>query len=405
MKLIQKGIRFFKKNGFWKTIIKSVKRIGIEIRKIPYLFLERFFSAKKTKELQEAVKEKTVYVMIAGIDWHVPLYQRPQQIASVLAEKEDSICLFVSDQYQYDHFSVSEKISQMLYLYSPRMTKRLDVILADAREVICFLYWPRQAHLLTNFHYDKLVYEHVDDLSLFYYHDAAGEEIHRKLLEAANLTVVTAEVLYEQAKPFARYLLLAENAGDYAFFKEGRSEEINPRIKETCTGYDAVLGYYGSLANWFDYDLINEIAAKKENWLFILIGYDFDGTLDALAELPNILHIEAQPYEKLPSYIVGFSLQLIPFHINEITEATSPVKLFEYMASGKPILTSDLPECRKYKSVYRYQNVDDFIKKAEYLLSLPEDDSYFALLEQEAQENTWQTRVDLILETLENEEA
>jgi glycosyltransferase involved in cell wall biosynthesis len=281
--------------------------------------------------------------------------------------------------------------------------RQLDIILENAINVTVFMSWQRHYNLVKRFNFDKLVYEYIDDLAVLYYSDENAENVHRKLLEQADLTVATAQRLYQEALPFAKKLILSENAGDYNFFSTHRTDSVNMELKKRSKSYVAVLGYYGSLAFWFDYGLIKNAASEKSEWLFVLVGFDFDGTAasSGLGAYENILLFSAQPYEKLPSFLNGFDIALIPFVVNDITNATSPVKLFEYMAAGKPVLTADLPECQKYKSVYRYHATEEFISQAEKLLELRDSAIYLDLLNREARENTWETRVNQILSALE----
>ncbi len=144
------------------------------------------------------------------------------------------------------------------------------------------------------------------------------------------------------------------------------------------------------------------MGKQKKNWLFVLIGTVFDDTLSKypLKDYENIMLVGAQPYKSLPSFIKGIDILTIPFLVNNITESTSPVKLFEYMASGVPILTSQLPECKKYQSVYRYNDATDFITQAQMLFDMRNSKEYQDILLKEAKENTWATRVDQVLEEL-----
>lgn len=134
----------------------------------------------------------------------------------------------------------------------------------------------------------------------------------------------------------------------------------------------------------------------------MLVGYCFDGTVSRLheASLDNIILYPAQPYQSLPAFTSAFDIQTIPYLINEITKATSPVKLFEYMATGKPILTSAMPECLRYDSVTTYQDTQDFIRNVYRLLSLRDDAAYRNIMEAEAKANTWDSRVIEILNAL-----
>ena len=85
--------------------------------------------------------------------------------------------------------------------------------------------------------------------------------------------------------------------------------------------------------------------------------------------------------------------------INDITKATSPLKLFEYMALGKPIVTTAMTECKKYKSVFISDNYDEFVSLIDVAINI-KDSEYFNLLEKEALENTWYEKAKIIIELI-----
>lgn len=136
----------------------------------------------------------------------------------------------------------------------------------------------------------------------------------------------------------------------------------------------------------------------------MLIGPDHDNALTAsnILSLPNIPWLGARDYSQLPAYLRHFTVATIPFLVNTVTLATSPIKLFEYMAAGKPTVTTDLPECRKYQGVFVAHNPKEYIHYLEYALTLTNDSAYLQNLFQIALENTWDERVTQILEALEN---
>jgi teichuronic acid biosynthesis glycosyltransferase TuaH len=402
MNIIGKATLYLKKYGINKTIAKILEKIGRDFKKFPNALLEQYLSDKIIKQLHNLAKNKDVYVMIPCIDWHIPLFQRPHQIAIELSKRENSFVLFLPDQYRYDNFAGTYKINDNLWLYSIRLKKKLNEVLEEANSVVTFMCWTRQYDLLQFFRYDKLIYEYIDDLTLFYYYTDEMDQIHKKLMQKADLTVCTATKLLNNALPVAQKAILCENAGDYEFFHKNKSCEINPLICDEVKKYSCVIGYYGCLAYWFDYETILEVAQKRPDWLFLFIGHDFDGTLTRLDILNhnNILLIPAQPYKNLPSFVSAFDIETIPFLLNEVTEATSPVKLFEYMASSKPIITSVLPECKKYQSILLYDDAESFILQVEKAIGFKPDDLYYSVLEKEALENTWQIRVEKILNNL-----
>ncbi len=402
MNLVKKALLFCKKEGVINTLTRSTQKCWELASHVPCSVWERMNEKKYADTLKDHITGKQVYVLIPCIDWNIPIFQRPHQIATSLTRLPNAHVLFVSDEYKYDNFAGTFPVNEHLDVVSHRIVPQLKEIFSAAEQVTVFMSWPRQAHLLEFIPYDKFVYEYIDDLSLFYYYTQQMTDTHYRLIREADLTVCTARVLYEDALPTARKALLSPNAGDYDFFHSSRGCAIEPTLTDKVKGYDCVLGYYGCLASWFDYDLVIEVAKKMPNWCFVFVGYCFDGTIERLKKeaLDNIILYPAQPYRKLPAFVAGFDIQTIPFVIDTVTKATSPVKLFEYMASGKPILTSALPECLQYQSVAVYHSADDFIAKAQRLLQLDRDDAYFEIMEQEARANTWDSRVSEIINHL-----
>ena len=178
--------------------------------------------------------------------------------------------------------------------------------------------------------------------------------------------------------------------------------KIPKKIESIRNKYDKILCYYGALAKWFDYDLLDKIAQAYPNYAIILIGIEYDDSLknSNVLDNANIFFIGKVDYNDLILYSSNVDLLMIPFLINEITESTSPVKLFEYMATKKPILTTAMKECKKYKSVNIANSHDEFIEKIPEVIKLSDDKSYLQLLLNEAEQNTWISKANSILDLL-----
>jgi len=93
-------------------------------------------------------------------------------------------------------------------------------------------------------------------------------------------------------------------------------------------------------------------------------------------------------------------VSIIPFVLSDIVESTYPVKLFEYMALVHPIIKADMPECRKYKSVLIGKTASDFVKKIDEALKMKDDEGYKNILAKEANENSWENKVEIIAKAL-----
>ena len=187
--------------------------------------------------------------------------------------------------------------------------------------------------------------------------------------------------------------------------KTYKREEAPEKIKLIMDKGNPIIGYYGALAKWFDYDLLKKISKERPNYEIVLIGFVYDRSMQdsRIERLPNVHYLGIVDYQNLCSYAYWLDVLTIPFLLNDITESTSPVKLFEYMALNKPIVTTDMRECRKYESVMIGKSHDEFIELLDKALKMEKTDPYFQLLKKEALENTWEMKAkvfhDKVLES------
>ncbi|MDI6869878.1 MAG: methyltransferase domain-containing protein [Bacillota bacterium] len=109
------------------------------------------------------------------------------------------------------------------------------------------------------------------------------------------------------------------------------------------------IGFVGALGDWVDQDLLLHIAQKRPDWSLVLIGPPLT-SVDRLKSRPNIHLLGGKPYEELPRYLGNLDVGLIPFSINESTLNSNPIKLYEYLAGGLPVVSTRLPEVVPYAS-------------------------------------------------------
>jgi len=403
---------------FW-NIIKKIRERGIRksIQHIKYKLsyvrgihkVREYFVEKEFEKILEKYKNKPVILSLSFIDWDVPLYQRPQHIAIQLANQ--GFLYFYHTRNYYDYLNGYKHIGENMYL-----TNRFDEVLEriDSKEKYIHLYSTnmykeddRRIELALEKGF-KVIYEYIDEIS----EKISGQKIpkfvldrHLRLLkdEKNVIVIATATKLYNDvAKYRKKNFKLVTNGVVYEHFRE--IEEIVPdEMKNIVNENKPIIGYYGALASWFDYKLVKSIAELRKDWNIVLIGWDYDGSLakSGIKKFKNIHIINSVEYKRLPLYAQWFDVCTIPFLINDVTESTSPVKLFEYMALGKPIVTTPMPECKKYASVIIAKNEGkDFVEKIEEGLKDKEDKKYMRLLEKEALENTWEGKVIDIKELL-----
>ena len=380
----------------------ALRELCVPLRRAALVFRSLAGARRLRAELSARIEGKRVIVFPPTLDWHLPLYQRPQQLARAYSERPDTLVLYLTANTAHDRVAVAEKLGEALYLVNAALAPALRRLLSGAEETILSLSWTANRRYADLLRPDALIYEYIDELEIFDGYDETMRREHLALLRRADLTVCTARALYEKALPFARRAICSPNACDYAHFHRSALAPPAPEAAADAARFRFTLGYYGALASWFDYALIASAADARPEWLFLLVGMDYDGTLpkSGLLRRPNVRWIPPQPYERLPSFLRLFDLSLIPFVLNDITRSTSPVKLFEYMAAEKPILCSRMPECLRYGSVETYSSLPDFLHKAEALLSRRGDPALCAALRGDALANTWEARADEILSAL-----
>ncbi len=381
-----------------------LRELGAALRRISLSLRSVLNAGTLRRQLAGRAQGKRVIVFPPTLDWDLPLFQRPQQMARAYSEKEDTLVLYLTANHAHDRVGALLRVSDSLWLVNASLARFLPALLRGARETVVSLSWTVNRRYVPLLRPDKLIYEYIDELEIFDGYDEQMRRDHLALLRQADLTVCTAARLYAQVRGAAHAALYSPNAGDYDFFSRTSRTAAAPEAAAVSEAYRFTLGYYGALAEWFDYGLVAAAADAHADWLFLLVGMDYDGSLrrSGVLERHNVRWIPPQPYARLPSFLRVFDLALIPFLLNEVTLSTSPVKLFEYMAARKPILCSRMPECMRYRSVETYADPADFLRKAADLLERRGDPALLDLLDAEARANTWGARADEILRALES---
>lgn len=380
-------------------------------------YVEDQFSYDVRKVLDSSSNKKII-IFPPLVDWNIPLFQRPQHIARFFGE-EEYIYFFGTCNY-LDSVETVEEVSKNCYLINIAETintEKLYSLLSEYkdREIIIHLYstdnvrtW--ESVLEFKDRGFKILYEYVDEIS----DEISGIKIpkstwdkHYNILSDEDIYVVaTARKLYNEViECRSKNLLLATNGVDYNHFDVKKNNAVVPReIEDVVKKEKPIIGYFGAFAKWFDYKLVKELAKERPNYEILLIGKDYDGTIasEDLDKFDNITVVGPINYKVLPQYGCWFDVATIPFLINDITESTSPIKLFEYMALDVPIVTTAMPECFYYESVLVGKNSKNYIKKIDKALNLKSDKLYMKRLYDDAQSNTWRAKTKDIIKMLES---
>lgn len=419
-----------RKYGVIGTLNKVFKHLIAKIG--PKINIVRLIKAKKEKrlyinEINEAIeKADRIVIWRSSFGWNVPLYQRPQQVANCLSKEKTVVLYEVTNET--DKVSVAKKQQDNLFLINftnPLIKKWITELLEKTNKPkylqIYSTNWSMSVSEMKQYIKSgyKVIYEYIDDLSPVL---AGTKELPVNIKEKYEYVmshteniyvIVTAEEIMKDVvkKRGRNNLVLACNGVDYNFFKNiDNSFEFDEDFKKVLEEKKPIIGYYGALASWFDYDLMKELARKREDYNIVFFGIKYDDSIEKakLEQYENIHYLGARNYKVLKNYANKFTVCTIPFLINSITEATSPVKLFEYMALEKPIVTTDMKECRKYKSVLVAKNHEEYIEFIDKAIEMNrkqnENKKYFELLDKEARENDWMKKTEEIIKLISKDE-
>ena len=418
---ISKLINAYKKYGF-KMFFKKLYAYVVAnyIDKISFRVL---ISKRKYKRIISEILKNNPYDRVilwrSSFGYHVPLFQRPQHISNSLVKEK---CLvFYEVTTMSDKIKTIKKERDNLYLFNYN-NKALNRILMKELSKInkpkyIQLYstdWKLSVKNIEDYLSNgfKFIYEYIDHLSA----ELAGtKDLPKSIIEKYNYVmshdnvyvVVTAETLKEDviSKRGNKNMVFSSNGVDYHFFDNYVEnyvfeEEFQSILKQG----KPILMYYGALAKWFDYELIKMIA-QTNKFNIVLFGIKYDESYDEnIKDEKNIYFLGPRDYKVLKNYARHADILTIPFLINDITKSTSPVKIFEYMALHKPIVTTDLNECRKYKSVLIGKSHKEFMSKLDEALNLKNDKEYIKLLDTEAKENDWTKKADAIIDLIKKDE-
>jgi GT2 family glycosyltransferase/glycosyltransferase involved in cell wall biosynthesis len=210
------------------------------------------------------------------------------------------------------------------------------------------------------------------------------------LAEVADQVIVSATFLSQQFARLGEKVVLVRNGADFAHFHAAQPTSVLAHLSPP------IVGYYGAISEWFDTGLIAAAAHRHPEWNFVLIGDTFGADVRPLHSLPNVHLLGEKPYSDLPKYLSRFDVCCIPFYITELTRATDPVKFYEYVSAGKPVVATPLPELAPFAEVlYFAADKEEFVSKLEGALR-EHDPALVQKRVQIARDNDWHSRVEAI---------
>jgi glycosyltransferase involved in cell wall biosynthesis len=245
----------------------------------------------------------------------------------------------------------------------------------------------------------KLVYQRIDR-----FEDFPGveretiENFDRRLKAEADLTLFVNTSLYEKEAPQCKKAVYLDHGVDFNMFASAAKNPAKPPDISSIPG--PIIGFYGTIGDVnYDLDFIGEVADLLPRMSFVLIGR-VQTDCSVLTRRNNVWMLGQKPYEAIPQYGKCFAVAMLPLHQNSWTEAANPLKLKEYLALGKPIVSRPFPELAKYSDVvYEASTPAEFARCIEKAIG--EDNAEFvAQRRKRVEAASWDSKAEMLLREL-----
>ncbi|MGO9121991.1 MAG: glycosyltransferase [Desulfomonilaceae bacterium] len=268
---------------------------------------------------------------------------------------------------------------------------------------IIWTYHPFVLESLTGLDYSRLVYHSVDDLSAIPGIDRdnfIAEE--RRLLNHANIVFTTSETLRQKYLSINSNTYYMPNVTDLEHFGRARKPGFLP--EDLAAVPEPRIGFVGVLSDFkVDFALVLDVVRRRRDWHWVFIGEEREGQMNPLknelTRQANTHFLGYKPYSTLPEYLRGISVGTLPLMINDYTRSMFPMKYYEYVASGIPVVATPLEFTR-----YHTEGLDVAADPASYVEAIARQLARGRLNDAEAVSfvgnNTWNSRIDNMLQRM-----
>lgn len=315
------------------------------------------------------------------IDWHFRI-QRPQHLAMHLARLGYRVFYFTTVPKLHDDghpFEIIEQVQERVFLcklyadgseqniYRDTMTESVaggyrKSILAlmnamGTKSSVSIIHLPYWLPLAKSIPGSQVVYDCMDHHEGFHGDSAEMSSMEMQAVQESEVVITTSEYLYRNVSRW-RPTTIVRNGTEFEKFAQAPGRPRSARRKQQ------VVGYIGAISEWFDVDLVAQAASRYPQYQFVLVGSTAGCNTAPLKTVPNVKLVGEVPYGEVAGRLHDFDITIIPFKINELTKATNPVKVYEYLSAGKPVVATAMPElCLLAEHIHIGHSREEFLDK------------------------------------------
>jgi glycosyltransferase involved in cell wall biosynthesis len=350
-------------------------------------------------------------ICFSHLRWNF-VFQRPQHLMIRIARTNR---VFFFEEPVFDdgmHYDVT-KTAEGICLIVPHLSNAMSaeeiqehqreflsrfLINMNIRRYAVWYFTPMALPISENLDPLLRIYDCMDELSGFKFAPQAVKELEKKLMGMADIVFTGGYSLYEAKKNQHHNIHPFPSSIDYDHFSKARYSIQDPSDQE-CIPHPR-FGFCGVIDERMNIGLLAEVAKQREDWHFVLIGPVVKINQADLPRQSNIHYLGMKNYNELPAYLAGWDVAIMPFALNESTRFISPTKTPEYLAAGKPVISTPINDVmRHYHTVVNFAaTAEDFIKVAENDIEFDEVWLHHVdiLLAENSWDKTWQRMKGLI---------
>lgn len=329
----------------------------------------KYVAKKKMNTLLKKKYNKFDILFLSVIDYDFR-YQRPQHLANSFSQQGHRV-FYINANYNNDQtqiikqvdnidvFSIKSKRYSAIHIAD--YTKSSDDIIKELENIVvenairdCVIVveyptWVQAAKYFKDKYGFKIVTDYLDDYTGF--EDTNIECLAPccyELLESSDKVIASSNYLAGCAHKYNENITIIRNGTEFEHFYKACKESkkiVNER---------KIVGYYGAIAHWFDFEKILYLAEQMPDVDIVLIGQVTEGA-NLFSKYDNIKILGEKSYNTLPDYLKEFDVCIIPFDTStDLIKATNPVKFYEYLSAGKKVVATEIPELIPFKDKYVY---------------------------------------------------
>jgi UDP-galactopyranose mutase len=363
-------------------------------------------------------------VCFSHLRWNF-VYQRPQHLLSRFAKHfrlffiEEPI--FTRDaetlQVTQDEPNISVIVPHLLEGQSHEVNiERQKELLAqffqkmNIARFISWYYTPMALKISDHLNADFTVYDCMDELSAFKFAPPELRDLEAQLFSKADVVFTGGQSLYEAKKHVHKNIHPFPSSIEKEHFNRARLNISEPHDQAQIP--HPRIGFYGVIDERMDIDLIASVAETKPEWHFVIIGPVVKIDPASLPRYNNIHYLGSKTYQELPEYLSGWDITMIPFALNESTRFISPTKTPEYLAAGKPVISTSIHDVIHPYGTNELVHIADtpevFIQAVEKEISTKEKSAWLRKVDDfllnNSWDNTWKGMMNHIIQGIEDKQ-